>query len=289
MASYYNRALVKLVRYLASKKLEVSPDEYLDVPSRDFGREIRVHVYGCKVSPSPVLVNFHGSGFVLPLHGEDDEYCRLVAEQTDYTVLDVQYRLAPECPWPAAPEDAEDVIAWVQSQTERFLPERISLSGFSAGANLVLGASAYTFPSGSFERIICFYPPCDLSLPTASKVAPDHSGRPIPAWIADVFNSAYDPSGKNRKEPTLSPAYAAVERFPKKCLFVTCAQDSLCDEAEELAQRLSQCPERAVVVRRMQDCGHAWDKTAQPGSIQDERKQEAYQTVVDYLSGRVVE
>jgi hypothetical protein len=43
--------------------------------------------------PSPVLVNFHGSGFIVPLHGSDDEFARLVVQYTDNAVLDVVYRL----------------------------------------------------------------------------------------------------------------------------------------------------------------------------------------------------
>ena len=285
MTSYYNRLLVGLVRYIARKDLHVSADETLSVPSRDGGRDINVNVYGSKLSPSPVLINFHGSGFVLHQHGEDDDFCRQIADETEYTVLDVQYRLGPEDPWPAAPEDVEDVVRWVQSQTRRFCPDRISLSGFSAGANLVLGASGVTFETGTFERIICFYPPCDLSRPSTSKVAPDQSGKPIPAWIADVFNNAYDPSGKNRKEPTLSPTYADPARFPAQCLFFTCAQDSLCEEAEELADRISQCAGKSVIVDRQKGCGHAWDKSAVAGSHQERCKQEAYQLVISALNG----
>lgn len=76
-------------------------------------KPINVHIYQLateKQKPSPVLLNFCGSGFVLPTFGNDDEYCRYVADRTDYIVIHVQYRLAPEHPFPAAFQDAEDVV-----------------------------------------------------------------------------------------------------------------------------------------------------------------------------------
>lgn len=57
------------------------PDGVLHIPSRDPGRTIKLHVYHGQpsVKPQPVLINFHGSGFVVPVHGQDDEFCRLVS------------------------------------------------------------------------------------------------------------------------------------------------------------------------------------------------------------------
>lgn len=94
------------------------PSHVRHIASRDAGRTIKVNVYqpAKSAKPSPVLVNLHGSGFILPAHGSDDLFCREISRETAYTVLDVQYRLAPENPFPAALNDAEDVINWVLGQ-----------------------------------------------------------------------------------------------------------------------------------------------------------------------------
>lgn len=93
------KLLATLIRLpLALKSLTSTsgpkPDETIQIPSRDSGRGIKAHVYKAALDkyPKPVLINFHGSGFVFPLHGDDDEFCRYISENTSYTVVDVAYR-----------------------------------------------------------------------------------------------------------------------------------------------------------------------------------------------------
>src|SRR5689334_10864100 len=109
------RTLVGVMR-LMSSSLTVHPDEVIQIPSRDAPRTITAHLYKPKTPPvgaGAVLLNFHGSGFVLPMHGSDGAFCRYVSEKTSYTVIDVSYRMAPENPFPAALNDVEDSIKWV--------------------------------------------------------------------------------------------------------------------------------------------------------------------------------
>ncbi|KAK1141012.1 hypothetical protein N8T08_009669 [Aspergillus melleus] len=93
--------------------------------------------------PHPVLINLHGSGFVIPAHGSDDAFCRQVSQRTGYLVLDIKYRLSPEHPFPAPVDDVEDVVNWVKSQPNKFDLSRMAISGFSAGGFADLGR----FPS----------------------------------------------------------------------------------------------------------------------------------------------
>ena len=182
-----NKAAATLVRLITYRTYSTHEDRTLHLSSRDPARTIKVHVYEPKhpttTQPCPVLINFHGSGFVLPMHGSDDEYALLVKNQTPYTVLDVQYRLAPEHPFPAAPEDAEDVVNWVLSQPQSFDSTRVSVSGFSAGGNLALGLSGHVFPVATFRHVVAMYPPTDLAKEHSTKVAPDAGGRPLPPWM----------------------------------------------------------------------------------------------------------
>ncbi|CAG7939923.1 unnamed protein product [Penicillium nalgiovense] len=275
------------LRQVASKQYpEYSPrpDAILHIPSRAEERSICVHKYepSQKSSPGPVLINFHGSGFIMRLHGSDEEFARQVASNTDYTVLDCAYRLAPEDPWPAAVDDVEDVVKWVLSRPTEFLPSRISISGFSAGGNLALVASSTLFPR-QFEKVLAVYPAVNLFQDGASKAAPDPNGEPIPTWMTDIFTDCYV-GQNNKKDPRISPFFSAPESFPDKCCFVTCARDNLCPEAEDLAMQIKSAPGKLVYHRRMDECGHAFDKTYKLGSTEEKVKDAAYSFLISFLN-----
>ncbi|KAL2216225.1 putative esterase/lipase [Thermoascus aurantiacus ATCC 26904] len=285
------------------------PDGVLHIPSRDPGRTIKLHVYHGQpsVKPQPVLINFHGSGFVVPVHGHDDEFCRLVSREAGYTVLDVQYRLAPEHPFPAALHDGEDVVRWVLEKGragEEFDKERIAVSGFSAGGNIALvlsssfssssssSSSPSTFPRGKqiFRSVLAFYPPTDISIDPASKLPPDTdpAGRPLPPFLARFFNRSYIPPGFDARDPRISPSFAPASAFPANVLIVTAAWDNLANEAEALAAKIKEAEGegsgRYVVCRRMEKCDHAWDKGVyEEGTVQGKAKKEAYALAVEML------
>jgi acetyl esterase len=88
--------------------------------------------------PHPVLVYFHGGGFVLGSLETHDALCRSITNAADCAVLSVDYRLAPEDPFPAAVEDARAAVSWVAEHGEHIDADtdRIAVGGDSAGANL---------------------------------------------------------------------------------------------------------------------------------------------------------
>lgn len=282
-----NKVLATGVRYMASPgAITTHQDEVLQVPSRDEGRTIRVHVYGSKnpTQPSPVLINFHGSGFVIPMHGSDDEFAMRIAKDTKYTVLDVQYRLAPEHPFPSGAHDAEDVVRYVLSKPQEYDLDRVAVSGFSAGGNFALGLSGHVFPAGTFRHVLAYYPPTDISKDPRTKVAPDTSGEPLPPWLADVFNSCYCPEDVDRAQPLVSPCYIEGEKFPDSMLVITCAQDNLAPETEELVRKIQAVPGKNVKHERVELCGHAWDKSYKSDTPQEKAKDRAYDMAVEILT-----
>lgn len=268
------------------------PDEVIEIPSRDNDntgkRGIKTHIYHPstpQAKPSPVLVNFHGSGFMVPAHGSDDEFCRFIANNTPYTVLDVQYRLSPENPFPAAFHDAEDAISYVRAHPETYDASRLVISGFSAGANLCMAVSSSStlFERNVFAAVVAIYGPTDLHEDTALKTAPDQSGPSIPAAVSRFFHQSYIPTNVDGRDPRISPRYAQTERFPNMLAIITAAQCGFALEAEELAGKVAALPGRTVVVRRMEDCPHAWDKAVRPGTVLEQRKWEAYDVVKEVL------
>lgn len=170
--------------------------EVLTIPSRDPGRSIKAHLYyssptpraaaTIQAGPKPVLVNWHGSGFVFTkMFGSDAYFCSKVASETGIYVLDADYRKAPENRWPAAVHDVEDVLNWIATQPGRFDSKRVATSGFSAGGNLALIAAGAMRKSlkVNIEAVAAVYPATDLSIPNANKVVPNPLNEPPPGTL----------------------------------------------------------------------------------------------------------
>ncbi|KAJ5780414.1 Alpha/beta hydrolase fold-3 [Penicillium paradoxum] len=285
--NYYNKCFAFIVRsYMRfARDVSAAPDEIRQINSRDDGRTIPVRLYRSSgKGPSPVLLNFHGSGFVIPLHGGDDEYCRRVSRETKYTVLDVPYRLAPEHPFPAALNDVEDAIRYVLTNPDEFDLNHVSLSGFSAGGNLALVAASNLFPRDTFRSLVTIYPVTDLSLDPALKIAPTRGDFVIPIPVMRLFDRCYIPSSLDKRDPRLSPLYAPADRFPRRMLIITADGDTLAVEAEALAQKIQDLKGWHVDSYRMIGCSHGWDKGTRAGTPQHEAKERAYQLAFDMLN-----
>ncbi|PWY92848.1 alpha/beta-hydrolase [Aspergillus heteromorphus CBS 117.55] len=288
----YYKVLITVIRFLGPKGIKATPDDVYHIQSRDSGRTIKVHAYrnasasASTSKPTPVLINFHGSGWVFSVHGSDDAYCREMSRETDRTVLDVQYRLAPENPFPAALNDAEDVLKWVLGQPEKFDVSRVSLSGFSAGGNLALSTAANLFPQDTLHSVLAMYPVVDMHTDIAQKSAPDPSGKPIPVRMARIFDICYTHGESDPRDPRISPLYASADRFPDRVMIVTAACDNLAPEAEALAEKIEKAPgsEREVVRVRMPSCNHGWDKSAKKGTVQWDAREKMYAMAAAMLS-----
>ncbi|KAL4873212.1 hypothetical protein BDV12DRAFT_182449 [Aspergillus spectabilis] len=121
--------------------------EEFDVPARD-GYPIRVRSYQQSANTSaslPLLIYFHGRGFVTGSLETDDVYCRRIASEIPIIVLNVEYRLAPEHQFPVGFEDSLDVVRWAASpKAQTHFPNLNLAPGFiiggtSAGANFTAG------------------------------------------------------------------------------------------------------------------------------------------------------
>ncbi|KAK1091224.1 hypothetical protein LTR48_006734 [Friedmanniomyces endolithicus] len=97
----------------------------------------------------PVVINFHGGGFTLGTATDDARWCGTVVDELNAVVISVDYRLAPEFPFPTAVEDGADVVLWVYEHHDELGVDRekIALSGFSSGANM-----AFTVPLRLYDE-----------------------------------------------------------------------------------------------------------------------------------------
>lgn len=114
-------------------------------PSRDISsvtdetvEGIRVRIYSNEVPPTGVVVYFHGGGFVIGSIGLMDNVARELAYGSGAVVVSVEYRLAPEHPYPAGLDDCETVTRWALANANRFgvPPSALAIAGESAGGNL---------------------------------------------------------------------------------------------------------------------------------------------------------
>lgn len=193
---------------------------------------------------SPVHVNFHGGGYVLRMLWDDDPLCRCLADTAGVVVVNVDYAVAPQRPFPAPPQQAFEVVEWIARHGDEYGWDgsRLTVGGQSAGGGLAAAVARQALERRGPEiRLqVLHYPPLDLVTPPRSKraSAPDPLLRP---WMADVFDNAYVPDAGRRADRLISPAHAgdtADLRGIAPALVITAERDLLRAEGQRYAERL---------------------------------------------------
>jgi acetyl esterase len=170
--------------------------------------------------PLPLVVNFHGGGFVFGSLSQTDWLCGQIASRVGAVVVSVSYRLAPEHPAPVPFEDCRDATEWLIAAAEKLGadPNRTTVMGSSAGGNLAaLVALAHRDLCRSDPRVpplvhqVLVYPATDLTLSSPSVV--ELSEAPIlTRAIMDWFGRRYLPQGEPDSlpgdDPRVSPLFA---------------------------------------------------------------------------------
>ena len=121
-----------------------TPEEIASVEDRTIdagGQQLPIRIYrpgGLGDGPAPVLVFYHGGGFVIGNLDTHDRDCRKLANRGQCIVIAIDYRLAPEHPFPAAVEDSWAALSWVLANAAELGvdPTRVAVGGDSAGGNL---------------------------------------------------------------------------------------------------------------------------------------------------------
>lgn len=209
------------------------------------GGEIPVRVYHpvAGSAPLPVIVFYHGGGFVIGSLDSHDDLCRRLVNETGFLLVAVDYRLAPEHPYPAAPEDAWTALKWVESAAADLGadPNRLILAGDSAGGNLAAVTAIRARSAGGPEitHQLLIYPVTQAHAETPSMAA-FAEGYFLERQAMDWFVAHYLPDDALAADPGVSPLLAEDLSGLPPATIVTAGYDPLRDEGKAYADRLSE-------------------------------------------------
>jgi len=193
--------------------------------------------------PFPVLVYFHGGGWVIGDIETHDGLCRSLCNGASCIVVSVDYRLAPEHRFPAAPEDCYAATAWVAQQAATFHGDssRLAVGGDSAGGNLAAVVSLMARDRGgpplAFQLLI--YPATDLRMESLS-IEENGEGYYLTKRDMVWFRGHYLTSEQDMTNPLVSPLLAPDLHGLPSALIITAEFDPLRDEGEAYGQRLAE-------------------------------------------------
>ena len=227
---------------------------------------VRLYVSAKAASPAPVIVYCHGGSWMFGGLDSHDLPCARLAHYSDAAVLAVDYRLAPEHKYPAALQDAWDVLNWVaeQGQERNLDPRRVAVAGDSAGGALSAGMALMARESGgpALRAQGLIYPALRATRPATEAASPGLDEAAVSAAL-----SAYLSSPKDAEDPFAMPLMARdFSRLPPA---VICAAelDVILPDALEYAAALDMAgvPQRLIVahglphtfLRALHFCGAA--------------------------------
>ncbi|WP_153076907.1 alpha/beta hydrolase [Paraburkholderia bonniea] len=199
----------------------------------------------------PVLLYFHGGGFMRGSLDEADGSARYLARHLPALVVSVGYSLAPQFPFPAAPEDAHRAALWVQRHARALggNPKHFALAGYDAGGQLANSLAFIARDRGDvrFAAQALFGPMLDPSLTRlgdAEKLRSDITARECAACYR-----AYLPDASQRMHPYAAPLESMRLAGLPATLILTAQNDVLHREAEHYASRLIEAGVLIQVVR----------------------------------------
>jgi acetyl esterase len=220
--------------------------------------ELPARLYRPVAGPAPLVVYLHGGGWTIGSLDSHDRMCRRLADGSGAAVLAIDYRLAPEHPWPASVDDTVAALRWVATAPAGLgeAPTAVAVAGDSAGGTLAaLGCLRLRdeYPPALPDLQVLLYANTDLtgSQPSMREKA---TGWGLDAATVRFFNSQWVPDQARWSDPGVSPLHAPDLSGLPSALVVSAEHDPLRDESEAYA-------------RRLRDAGVQVERRREPGLI----------------------
>lgn len=222
--------------------------------------------------PYPLLVFFHGGGFVWGDLDVHDQTCRVLCHNVECAVLSVDYRLAPEHKFPAAVEDCFAATQWVTTHAATLGIDagRIAVAGDSAGGTLAAVTALRARDEGGPALCgqLLIYPCTDHYSGNHESMIRNAAGYGLTREMMVWFWEQYLPSAAQADDPLASPLRAASFAGLPSAMVVTAEYDPLCDEGERYAECLGQA---GVAVKCRQYAGMIHGFLSLPGLLPEAR------------------
>lgn len=226
------------------EEFAIPREEVHDVEDLTIGGHVSArHYRPASDSPLPVVVYFHGGGWVLGNIESHDSTCRRLANQSGCSVLSVDYRLAPEFAFPAAIDDCFEAVNYVtrHSCDLGVDAERIAVAGDSAGGNLAASVALRSIRSGvaAVQAQLLIYPATDPACDSSS-FDEFAEGFSLTAETMRWFWTQYLQTAGDHRNPLANVSAADSLGILPKTLILTAEYDVLRDEGERYAERLTE-------------------------------------------------
>ncbi|MEJ8279291.1 alpha/beta hydrolase [Pseudonocardia spirodelae] len=221
---------------LYAARAAAPPPRPADPPARDDvavadGRRVPIRITSPPVPARGVLLEIHGGGFYLGSAAQSDVRNRALADALGVAVVAVDHRLAPEHPWPAAPDDCATAAVWLLDHAQaRFGTGRVAVTGTSAGATLAVTTLLRLRERGLAHRVAG----AELRYGTYDLSATTPAGRRI---ADEWFLQAYAGHVADRTRHDVSPVFADLSGLPP-LLMTAGTRDVLLDDGLAMAARL---------------------------------------------------
>ena len=219
------------------------------VKMRD-GEPITIRIYQPNQTPNlPLIVYYHGGGFVLRDIDSHDKVCRRISKLNNAVVMSVDYRLAPEWKFPTPHQDCYDSTLWASKNASKYgaNPEKFVVMGDSAGGNLatVVARMARDLGTIKISAKVMIYPTSDARLnhPSVDKYA---NGYLLTKEIMEWFIDHYKRDDSDILDPNFSPLLAEdLSNMPPTYVF-TAEYDPLKDEGKAYADQLKEAGNEVI-------------------------------------------
>ncbi|MCD8196386.1 MAG: alpha/beta hydrolase [Lachnospiraceae bacterium] len=228
-------------------------------PSLEVQREAEEH--GIR---GPVILFFHGGGWVTESVETYDRVCAQMAQSTGHTVVSVEYRLAPEYRFPVGFEDCYEVARalYQDALLTDLNPDEITIMGDSAGGNLAAAVCLKARDTGDFQvkRQVLIYPAlnnCYTEDSPYSSVQENGEGYLLTAKKMEDYLNLYESRPEDRENPYFAPLLAENLQHMPRTLVLTAQYDPLRDEGEAYGKRL-RAAGNEVRVHRIESALHGY-------------------------------